>query len=97
MIIESDATDIAYYTFSLPGGETLIALWTDGVAVEEDPGISASIIIPGHSGRLAVGIDVLVGFEQLLTTRDNDGDLVIPNLVVRDYPIVVQLSDGGTS
>ncbi|MFQ5874112.1 MAG: family 1 glycosylhydrolase, partial [Dehalococcoidia bacterium] len=37
--IQSEATNIRSYSFSLPNGDTLIALWTDGVAVEEDPGV----------------------------------------------------------
>jgi hypothetical protein len=29
--------------FSLPGGNTLFALWIDGAAVDDDPGVSATL------------------------------------------------------
>jgi hypothetical protein len=80
------------YTFSLSNGDRLIAVWIDGVGADFDPGVPATLTIPGYSGHAATGIDVLVGFEQRLNTTNSDGNLVIPDLVVRDYPLLISLT-----
>jgi hypothetical protein len=80
------------YSFSLPNGDQLVALWTDGVAVEEDPGVPATLTLPGFSAQKVVGIDVLNGFEQQIITSMEDGNVVIRNLLVKDYPIILRLT-----
>jgi len=90
--IQSEATNIRSYSFSLPNGDHLIALWTDGIAVDDDPGISATLTIPGFSGQAATGIDVLHSFEQKLMTSSEGDNLVIRNLLVKDYPIILRLA-----
>ena len=91
--IQSEATNISSYTFSLPNGDKLLALWTDGVAVDNDPGVEATLTLPGFSAQKVVGIDVLNGFEQELVTSIKDDDLVIRDLLVKDYPIILRISD----
>jgi hypothetical protein len=91
MEIQSDATNITRYTFSLSNGDYLVALWADGVAVEDDPGISTKLTFPGLSGEEAIGIDVLYGFEQQLIVESEDGNLVLRDLLVKDYPIILRL------
>ena len=90
--IQSEATNIKSYSFSLSNGDRLLALWTDGVAVDADPGIEATLTLPGFSAQKVVGIDVLHGFEQELITNVEDGNLVICNLLVKDYPIMLRLT-----
>ena len=91
--IESTANNIVNYTFSLPDDGTLIALWTDGIAVENDPGVETSITIPDFSASQVVGIDVLYGLEQELITETENNAIVIRNLLVKDYPIIIKSSD----
>ena len=79
------------YTFVLPNGDTLVALWTDGVAVDDDPGVSATLTFPGSSVQSVIGIDVLHGFEQELIIETENGNLVIRSLLVKDYPIILRL------
>jgi len=90
--IESEATNVRSYSFSLPSGDRLLALWTDGVAVDDDPGIEATVTLPGFSARKVIGIDVLHGFEQELVTSTEDGNMVISNLFAKDYPIMLHLT-----
>jgi hypothetical protein len=75
--IESDATNIMSFGFSLPNGDRLFAMWTDGVAVDDDPGIPATLTFPGTSAQKVIGIDVLHGFERELIIEMVDGHLVI--------------------
>jgi hypothetical protein len=91
MQIDSEAPNIRSYWFSLSDGGTLLAVWTDGVAVDDDPGTLATVTLPGFSAEEVTGIDVLYGFEQPLVFEDDGGDLVIPDLLVRDYPIILRL------
>jgi hypothetical protein len=90
--IEGDTSDIRTYAFSLPDGDRLIALWNNGEVLENDPGIEVSLTIPGASGRETVGIDVFYGFEQELITEIGDDELIIRELLVRDYPIFIRFS-----
>jgi hypothetical protein len=91
--IESDAENIKSYAFSLSNGDKLIALWTDGVAVDDDPGVKTTLTFPGFSTQKVFAIDVLNGFEQEMITNVEDGNLVIENLLVKDYPIILRLGD----
>ncbi|MCZ6675457.1 MAG: right-handed parallel beta-helix repeat-containing protein, partial [Verrucomicrobia bacterium] len=91
--IESAATNIMSYGFTLPDGERLLALWTNGVAVDDDPGVNTTLTFPGLSASKVTGVDVLDGFEQEMVFETETGDLVIRNLLVKDYPIIVRLAD----
>jgi len=92
MEIQSEATNVRSYSFSLPNDDHLIALWTDGVAVDYDPGIEATLTFEGFSGQEVTAVDVLHGFEQRMITSEEDGNLVIPDLLIKDYPIVFRLT-----
>jgi len=91
--IESEATNIASYGFSLPNGETLFALWNDDAAVDDDPGVSTTLSFPNISATNVVAIDVLHGYEQEMIVEIENGSLVIRNLLITDYPIILRLSN----
>jgi hypothetical protein len=93
VVIESKATNFQHYGFSLPNGEMLLALWTDGAAVENDPGVKATLTFPGLSAQQVTGIDPLNGFEQELASDSKNGNLIIRNLLIKDYPILLRLTD----
>jgi hypothetical protein len=90
--IQSGAANIRWYWFSLPNGDKLVALWTDGIAVDDDPGVKSTLIVPGFSAQTVMGIDVLNGFEQPMITSTEGGNLVIRNLLIKDYPIILRLT-----
>jgi parallel beta-helix repeat protein len=90
--IQSEASDIVNYGFVQSNGNILVALWTDGVAVEDDPGVSTTLTFPGLSAQEVVGIDVLYGFEQQLMLEAEEGNMVIRDLLVKDYPIILHFS-----
>jgi len=90
--IQNSAENIEIYTFSLTNGDKLIALWTDGVAIDEDPGINTTLTIPNLSAEDVTGIDILNGYQQNIITNNGNGDLIIPNLIVRDYPLILYIT-----
>lgn len=90
--IQSSVTNTVSYTFSLPDDNCLIALWTDGVAVDDDPGITATLTLSGFLDHILTGIDVLHGYKQQMITSEEDGNLIIRDLLVKDYPIILRLS-----
>lgn len=94
--IKSEAENIRSYSFSLSNGDTLIALWTDGVAVDEDSGIKANITLQGFTAQDVVGVDVLEGFQQRLVASNEKGNLLIQNLIVRDYPLILHITKSST-
>ena len=89
--IELLGDNIASYSFALPNGDILFALWTNDVAADHDPGDIMELTFHNLSADRAVGIDVLQGFEQELEYEMvNDGNLVISDLIVKDYPIIIK-------
>jgi hypothetical protein len=90
--IQTADTSIKSYSFSLPSDKKLLVLWTDGVAVDDDPGVQSTLTINGMSNHSAMAIDVLHGFEQQLVTETKEGNMVIRNLLVKDYPILLRLA-----
>lgn len=93
--IQSPIARLASYTFALPNDGHLVALWNDGAAVDEDPGVESTLILPGFAGQIAVGIDPLHGLVQPLVTSNDGQNLVIRGLRVKDYPLLVRLSPMG--
>jgi len=94
--IQSKATNIKSYSFSLSNGNKLIVLWTDGVAIDEDPGVEASLTLDGFAAQEALGIDVLEGHQQPIITSTKNGNLTIENLIIRDYPLILHITKSST-
>ena len=90
--IQSEATYVVSYGFSLPNGDRLLAVWNDGIANDYDAGIPSKLEIPGFGSWNATGIDVLHGFEQVLETRKENYALIIDDFLLKDYPIIIRLS-----
>jgi parallel beta-helix repeat protein len=91
--IQSEAPNIVSYTFALPNGDHLIALWTDGIAGDDDPDVNVMLTFPTSFAQKVIGVDVLHGFEQELITETENGNMVIRNLLVKDYPIMLRLTN----
>ena len=85
------AEQIVSYSFTLPDGSHLISLWDDIVAHDTAAGVNATVAFQDISAESVVGIDTLNGFEQTLQTICKDGDVIIPNLIVRDYPLILHI------
>jgi len=91
--IDIDYDPIAYYGFRFPDGDRMLAIWTDGVAQDHDPGVAATITFSGLVVEKVVGIDVLHDFEQELIFEVVDESTVVRDLLVKDYPILLRLTN----
>ena len=90
--IQSEATNVKHYGFALPSGEKLLAIWTDGAAVDDDPTTEATLTLQGLADERITGIDVLHGLEQELRSSLQDGGVIIRGLLVRDYPLILRVT-----
>lgn len=90
--VQTEAENFKVFTFTRTDASKLVALWTDGVAVDDDPGVSSAVTIPDFEGWNVTGIDMLKGFEQNLVASNENGNLVIRGLLIKDYPTIILLS-----
>ncbi len=91
--IEPEPTNTLSNTFAMPNGDMLYAIWTHGEAVDNDPGVSTTLTFPSLSAQQVIAIDVLNGFEQELNIEAWPGNLVLRNIFVRDYPLILRISN----
>ena len=90
VVLHTESSEVVYYGFQLPNGDRLIALWSNGVAVDDDSGIVADITCQvAVSG--AIGLDVLNGYQQALDIEGGVKNTRIRGLYVPDYPILIRL------
>ena len=82
-----------YCGFRYPDGDRILAVWTDGVAQDDDPGVLATITFPGLVTEAVTGIDVLHGFEQELTFEIDGANTIVRDLLVKDYPTLIHLGN----
>lgn len=92
MQLDSTANEVVKYAFLLPNGDRLLALWTDGAAADDDPSVPATLSFPGLSADKVTGYDILHGFGQQLVAQNDGGSLVIPGLLLKDYPVFIRLA-----
>jgi hypothetical protein len=90
--IQTTLTNTVSYTFALHNDGSLVALWNDAVAADYDPGITARLTLSGFVDCQVTGIDALYGYLQQMMTEFKNGNLVIRDLLVENYPTILRLS-----
>jgi Right handed beta helix region len=90
----STPADAMVYTFLLPDGDRLVAIWrhVDITEEDQDAAVPVTILLPGFIGHKAYVIDVLSGVQQGLDASTEGTNLVVRDLLVRDYPLFVRLT-----
>jgi hypothetical protein len=91
--IESELENIKYYSFDLSNGDKLLAIWSDDTAVDNDPGVSTILKFEGYFAQNVIAIDALEGIQQELIIEIQPDNILIPHLLVKDYPIILQFTD----
>jgi hypothetical protein len=79
------------YTFSNLDGSRMVGVWRHTKVSEYDPGIEATLTLPNTTASKVVAIDLLYNMEQELNFEIVEGDLVVENLLIKDYPILIVL------
>lgn len=82
---------VEYYGFKLANGGLMLGAWLPGKSEDRCPGINSDVIVHAAKCRKVVGIDTLNGVEQELKFKQDGERLVIPGLVIRDYPLMLRL------
>jgi len=93
--IDSEESNIKHYGFTSTNGDRLLAIWVDNAAVDDYPGLNATLTIENMSAQNVIGIDVLNGFQQELIVEEEDGNLIIPDLLIKDFPIIIKFINVG--
>lgn len=89
--IDNKAPLVANYNFELSNGDRLVGIWSDGIAVEGHPGVNSTVVISDLSAEKVIGIDVISGIEQELVFSNENGNLVIRDLLIKDYPMFLRI------
>ena len=84
--------EVETYSFTLPDGDTLVSLALYGRAVDQHPGVATDVTINGMKCRSVTAIDTLNGFSQELRCEQRGGSTIIPQVLVRDYPLMLRLT-----
>ncbi len=81
------------WTFELPGGNRLVSVSLASNSADDSPDYPTDISFPEGTFVKAVGIDVLNGTAQDLSISRREGATVIRGMLVKDYPIIIRLSE----
>lgn len=91
-VVLGTSAEVIHYTFSLPGGGRLIALWNDAPIANEDNAVQVTLRLPGIDPESRVfGADLLSGVQQPLQVTWQGEELVFSGLMVREYPLFIRL------
>jgi hypothetical protein len=77
----------------LAQGGLMIGAWLAGKSVDKQPGVATDLVVLAPKCSKVVGIDTLNGIEQELNFRRDGDRLVIPGVVIRDYPLMLRLQN----
>ena len=92
--VESESSlDTENYSFFFPGDNKMIAIWTDGLPVENAIGEKFNIILKDITAKKITAIDVLYGVQQQLNWQQVNHDIHIFNIRIRDYPLFIIFSN----
>ena len=79
------------YAFRKGSDEVLVALWLPGASRDDHSGYPTDVLVNGVRAREIQVIDMLNGLQQELIWKQEESSVVLPKLVVRDYPLVLCL------
>ncbi|MBI4552111.1 MAG: discoidin domain-containing protein [Candidatus Latescibacteria bacterium] len=89
--------EVDVFSFTLPDGTLLVALWAAGTGGDQFPDIRADVVLPGLQCERAAGIDTLNGVEQELEVSIQGADTTLTGMLIKDYPVVLRLDNGRRS
>ena len=79
------------YNFNCPNGDLLVAVWLPGQGADQRSALKAHVIVEDVKVTKVTGIDTLNGVEQELNWERQGERAIIPDVLVRDYPLLLRL------
>lgn len=89
--IESSAENIYQFSFQYSNGDYLLALWNDQPAIDGDPAIPTDIYFALENLQTITAIDPLYSYQKELDFKEENGQIVIRDFLLKDYPIFLKL------
>ncbi|MGD2253566.1 MAG: hypothetical protein PVF70_11690 [Anaerolineales bacterium] len=91
--LDSSADSIVTYAFEYDDGSIMLALWLDGFASDKDEvAVPTTVTLLGIAASEVTGIDILSSFEQRLRFDQTATGLEIPDVLIKDYPIILRIT-----
>ena len=90
VVLQTESSEVVHYGFQLPNGDRLIALWSNGAAVDDDSGVVTDVTYQMAASGV-IGADVLHGYQQDLDFESGFESTRIRGLYVPDYPMLIRL------
>jgi len=89
----STERELQSFTFQRGERELMVAAWIPGSTADQGVEASADVILPDVSARKVWGIELMNGAEQEMTFTQREAALIIPRLVIRDYPLILRVEE----
>ncbi len=81
--------------FSLPGNQKLIAIWmvekSRKKRTDELSPLERQVTLNVTKPKRIIGVDLLNGREQEMTFTDGENNVILPSVLLRDYPLLFRL------
>ena len=88
--VEPAIENLQIFSFQDPEGNTLIVLWINSIAQEDDVSVPATLTIQDGGFTSIIGIDVLHSVQQNLDfSEGEDGSIILSNILIWDSPVVI--------
>ena len=87
-----DSQQIDHWGFKFPDGDRMIALWVRDVCQDNYEGITTDLHLNGLVAAKATAFETLNGLTQNLVFNPQAGNTIIKNLIVRDYPLLIRIT-----
>ena len=96
MEVNTDSpTTFEKHVFRLPDGKILLAIWVPErsrkARLDDYAGVTVDIAMATDVPRRIIGIDLLNGREQVLRLDKKADQVFVPDLIVKDYPLLLRL------
>ena len=88
------ASPVEHRSFGFPNGDRAVAIWLAIEGRDDSPGITTDLHIPVLNAVKVTAVDTLNGTELELKFTPQSYSLTIPDLRIRDYPILLRINPG---
>jgi hypothetical protein len=88
--LSNESREFDIYGFA-QGERLLVGIWLPDPSVDRHPGVVTDVVIDAGPCARVVGIDTLNGVEQALRHEQRGDKVMVPEVIVQDYPLMLRL------